>query len=271
MITSTGNAKVRSLVSLKRKAKERNAADVFLVEGIRAVREIPRDQLQEAYASETFAKSSAGSAVLEKMEAPVYLVSDGVFHFLSDTQTPQGIMAVVKQMHYKLEDLLGDGKGKPDPAPLAAPPLLVVLENMQDPGNLGTVIRTAEGAGVTGVLCGKGTADLYSPKAVRSTMGSIFRMPFLYTEDLERDIRKLKAMQIRIYAAHLEGSVDYCRPDYTKASAFLIGNEGRGLSPEAAALADERIRIPMHGHVESLNAAVSSALLMYEACRQRED
>lgn len=258
MITSTGNPKIRSLVNLKRKAKERNARDVFLAEGIKMFQEVPADRLEEVFASDSFAKSPAGSAALARVSVPAEIVSDSVFQFLSDTQSPQGILAVVRQMHYTMDDLSGPR------------PLLVILENLQDPGNLGTIVRTAEGAGVTGILCGKGTADIYSPKVTRSTMGSIFRVPFLYSEDLPADIRHLKAGGIAVYAAHLQGSVPYCEPDYTGGTAFLIGNESRGLTEEISSLADGCIRIPMHGKVESLNAAVSASILMYEACRQRD-
>ena len=147
--------------------------------------------------------------------------------------------------------------------------LLLVLENLQDPGNLGTIIRTAEGAGVTGILMSRGTADLYNPKVTRSTMGSIFRVPFLYTDDLSGTIGKVKQAGVTVCAAHLQGRHTYDGEDYTRVTAFLIGNESRGLSDGLSELADVRVRIPMAGKVESLNAAVAAAILMYEAGRQR--
>ena len=113
------------------------------------------------------------------------------------------------------------------------------------------------------------TVDIYNPKTIRSTMGSIFRMPFYITEDLHETIRQLQEKQVRVYAAHLEGSVCYDEPDYTQGTAFLIGNEGNGLTAETTKLADAYIRIPMGGQLESLNAAMAAGILMYEANRQR--
>ena len=267
MITSKSNAKVRNLIALKKKASERNARDVFLVEGIKMFREIPAAQLREVYASESFLKSEAGRKAVEAVmaaqdrlkETVVETVSDEIFRNLSDTQSPQGVMAVVSQQHYRLEDLFGQH----------TEPLLLILENLQDPGNLGTIIRTAEGAGVTGILMSRGTADLYNPKVTRSTMGSIFRVPFLYTDDLSGTIGKVKQAGVTVCAAHLQGRHTYDGEDYTKGTAFLIGNESRGLSDGISELADVRVRIPMAGKVESLNAAVAAAILMYEAGRQR--
>lgn len=274
MITSKSNAKVRNLIALKRKASERNIRDVFLVEGIKMFREIPAAQLREVYASESFLKSEAGRKAVDaamaaqdrlkavisgKKELVIETVSDEIFRNLSDTQSPQGVMAVVSQQHYRLEDLFGQ----------RTEPLLLILENLQDPGNLGTIIRTAEGAGVTGILMSRGTADLYNPKVTRSTMGSIFRVPFLYTDNLPEAIAKVKQAGVAVCAAHLQGRHTYDGEDYTKGTAFLIGNESRGLSDGLSALADVRVRIPMAGKVESLNAAVAASILMYEAGRQR--
>lgn len=148
-------------------------------------------------------------------------------------------------------------------------PHLLILEGIQDPGNLGTMIRTAEGAGVTGIIMSKTTVDIFNPKVVRSTMGSLFRVPFYLTDDLAKTIGTLKKQGITMYAAHLKGKLSYDQPNYCSACGFMIGNEGNGLTPETAALADQYIRIPMEGRVESLNASIAAALLMYETHRQR--
>lgn len=145
----------------------------------------------------------------------------------------------------------------------------MILETIQDPGNLGTIIRAGEGAGLTGVIMNSSTADIYNPKVIRSTMGSIYRVPFLYTEDLPGTIKRLKEKNIRLFAAHLKGENNYEEEDYTGNTGFLIGNEAKGLSDEISAMADTYVRIPMLGQVESLNAAVASSILMYEAARQR--
>lgn len=141
--------------------------------------------------------------------------------------------------------------------------LFAVLEDIQDPGNLGTIFRTGEGAGVTGIIMSKGTVDIFNPKTIRSTMGSVYRIPFVYEEDLASVIRQLKKANVSVYAAHLKGTKNYNEIKYAD-TAFLIGNEGNGLKDETAALADEYIKIPMSGQVESLNVAVATALLMYE-------
>ena len=148
---------------------------------------------------------------------------------------------------------------------------LLVLDNLQDPGNLGTILRTAEGAGVTGIIISKESVDIYNPKVIRSTMGSIYRVPFVYVEDLKEAIAKVKAHGIFTYAAHLDGKNSYDKEDYTKKTAFLIGNEGNGLRKEIADLADTWIRIPMQGQVESLNAAIATSVLMFETARQRRN
>ena len=146
---------------------------------------------------------------------------------------------------------------------------MIVLDNLQDPGNMGTVFRTAEAAGATGILMSSDCVDIYNPKVVRSTMGALFRVPFCRVEDLPESVEDLKKAGIRVYAAHLEGKNPYDREDYRGGTAFLIGNEGNGLREEVASCADCRIRIPMEGKAESLNAAVAAAVLMFEAGRQR--
>ncbi len=264
MITSTANDKVRRIISFQKKPKERRKEDVFLVEGIKMVLEAPRESVKEIYVSESFLEKQK-AAIPEAMmrclaegKSGYEIVSDKVFAAMSDTQSPQGILAVLRAQHYEMKDLFGKGA-----------PLIMVLENIQDPGNLGTILRTSEGAGVSGILMTSGTADVYNPKVIRSTMGSIFRQPFVYTEDLHGDIQRLKAEGIRVFAAHLKGTAQYDEASYTGGTAFLIGNESKGLTDETASLADQYIRIPMLGKVESLNAAVASSILMYEAARQR--
>jgi TrmH family RNA methyltransferase len=143
------------------------------------------------------------------------------------------------------------------------------LEDIRDPGNLGTMIRTAEGAGITGIIVSNATVDLYNPKVIRSTMGSIYRVPFYQAEDFYEILTEIKKHGVTIYAAHLSGIPYDTEGSFRKSCAFLIGNEANGLSQKASALADTLIKIPMAGKVESLNAAVAAAILMYETARQR--
>ena len=260
MITSTSNARVKRLVNLKKKKKARDEERVFLVEVIRMFREVPTDQLEEVYVSESFYKKEKDTveAVLQGTGIRPEELSDTVYAYASDTKTPQGVLCVVRQMEYPLEKVI-----------TGQCPMIMVLEHLQDPGNLGTILRTAEGAGVTGIVMDRECVDIYNPKTIRSTMGSIYRMPFCYVEDLKAAIGSLKEAGIGVYAAHLDGRHDYDEEDYGRPCAFLIGNEGNGLSQETAELADIYIKIPMEGQVESLNAAIAASVLMFEAGRQR--
>lgn len=257
MITSSANARVKHVMNLSKKAKARKTSGLFVAEGLRMFKEIPADRIDSLFVSEGFLRDEAHKKLLSGMKYEV--VSEDVFKIMSDTQTPQGILALVRQYDYRAEDLLA----APGPA------FLMVLENIQDPGNLGTILRAGEGAGVTGVLMSDATADIYNPKVIRSTMGSVFRVPFAYTEDLPASLKALKAGGIRLYAAHLNGRNNYEKEDYTVDTGFLVGNEANGLTEGTAALADAYVKIPMKGKVESLNAAVAASVLMFEAARQR--
>lgn len=256
MITSTSSSQVRTIISLQKKVRTRKECNKFVVEGVKMVSEIPDDRLVKVYFSETFAAENPAFSERFPQEK-TELVSDNVFAQMSDTKTPQGALAVVKMMEYTLADMMKE------------PPLLLLLENLQDPGNLGTILRMGEGAGVTGVILSPNTVDIYNPKTIRSTMGSIYRVPFLYAKDFAEELQSLKKAGVALYAAHLDGTAEYTKPDYTKASAFLIGNEANGLTAESAGAADVLVKIPMEGRVESFNAAIACTILTFEAVRQR--
>ncbi len=265
MITSVNNDRVRKVVTYIQKSKARREDDVFVIEGMKMLREVPVLQVREVYVTGRFVDKASedDKEILWRYGAEE--VSEDVMKKMADTQTPQGVLAVVSQYHYTEEEVLeGYNQGNE-----GAAPLLLVLENIQDPGNLGTMFRSGEGAGVTGVILSKGSADIYSPKVIRSTMGSIFRMPFIYVDDLPEMVKKLGDSGISTYAAHLKGKKNYDEFDYTKPTAFLIGNEGNGLTKETADAATDYVLIPMKGEVESMNAATSSAILTFEASRQR--
>ncbi len=255
MISSTSNVKVKNLINLKKNARARKKENCFLVEGPRMFFEIPKNRVKECYLTEEF----ANRYVKELEDWKYELISENVCRHISDTKTPQGVIAVVKREEPSIKELLNKEKN----------PCFFLLENLQDPGNLGTIIRTAEGAGVTGIIMNKETVDIYNPKVIRSTMGAVFRVPFVIVDSLTEVITLLKEKDISVYAGHLKGDVFY-KQDYRSGSAFLIGNEGNGLTDEITALADYKIKIPMKGKVESLNAAVSATILMYETMRQRE-
>ena len=258
MITSISNAQVKYLLQLQKKSKVRNEEKVFLVEGIRMFVEVPAERVEKVYVSETFYNKKKEEIDFSnyKME----ILSDTVFQYVSDTKTPQGILCVVKQKEYDVKKLLE-----------AKNPHFMVLDNLQDPGNLGTIVRTAEGAGVDAVFMSKDTVDIYNPKVIRSTMGSIYRMPVVYVEDLIELLEAFKAKGIKSYAAHLEGKNSYDQESYNEGTAILIGNEGNGLREEVSNAADVWVKIPMLGQVESLNAAIAASVMMFEVARQRRN
>ena len=255
MISSTSNSRIKNIMNLKNSARARRQQDCFLVEGPRMFFEVPKERLLEIYVTEGFEKKYGDRLAGCRYE----LISDAVCRHLSDTRTPQGVTALVKKQETPLEEILAGDEN----------PCLFLLENLQDPGNMGTILRTSEGAGVSGIIINRESVDPYNPKVIRSTMGAIFRMPFVVVDDFEDVLRRLKEAGVRTFAAHLDGE-DFYRQDYRGGCAFFIGNEGNGLSEELAARADGRIRIPMKGQVESLNAAVAATVLMYETLRQRE-
>lgn len=259
MITSISNAQVKQVCAYVQKAKERRKDRIFVVEGPKMFEEAPADRIYKVYATQSFCDKHTTDGMGAKLkETGFEVVSDEVLAKMSDTKTPQGILCLVKWPEYSLEDLLLRKKG-----------VFVVLEDLQDPGNLGTIIRTGEGAGIAGVIMSGNTVDIFNPKTIRATMGSIYRVPFVYVQDMAQAIKRLKRADIAVYAAHLKGEQYYDAFDYTKGCAFLIGNEGNGLKEETALLADMYVKIPMAGQVESLNAAIATTLFMYEAARQR--
>lgn len=216
--------------------------------------EVPKDRILEAYVTKNFEEKYK----TELAGCSYELVTEEVCRRICDTRTPQGAAALVRRDETRVEDLL-------DKSPK---PFLILLENLQDPGNLGTIIRTAEAAGADGIIMNEGTVDPYNPKVIRSTMGAIFRVPIISVPDFPGLVRELGMRGVHVYAAHLQGKIFY-EYDYREASAFLIGNEGNGLSDEISSLAERKISIPMKGSVESLNASVAATIIMFETVRQR--
>ncbi len=254
MISSTSNPQVKYIRQLCKKSKLRHKDRLFSAEGVRILNEVPKERVRNIYISESFIKSCDITGFeADKIE----VVTDEVFKSIADTTTPQGILSLIEMPRYNIEEMIRDDS------------LLIILEDLQDPGNLGTIMRMAEGAGACGVIMTKQTTDLFSPKAVRATMGAIFRMPYFITDSIEETISQLKKASINIYAATLDGDCDYDKQDYTNPSAIIIGNEGAGIKPGTAALADKKIFIPMKGSLESLNAAMAAGIITYEAARQR--
>jgi len=262
MITSESNGKIKGIVKLQKSARERRKKGLFLAEGVKMVREaFSYGKLQGIYFSESFWETSPQGWREITGRIPWEVVSEPLFQKMADTVTPQGVLGVVEMPEYSLEDLLGDARHA-----------YMLLDDIRDPGNLGTILRTAEGAGMSGVIMSRGTVDLFNPKVVRATMGAIFRVPFYVLgngEGLAGMIGELKSRDIPVYGTMMDGSMVYDDPDYTRGAGIVIGNEAKGISGEVAEVLTGRIRIPMEGRLESLNASVAAAVLMYEMARQR--
>jgi TrmH family RNA methyltransferase len=258
MINSNKNQQIKDIMGLLNKGKDRERQGLYIVEGTKMVNEIPKEDLVKFYYSETFFNQLFPKE-LKMYNTDYEVVKDSVFEYISDTKTPQGILAVVRQKQYDIKELLTKEK-----------PVLIILEDLQDPGNIGTIFRSAEGAGIDGIVLSKNCVDVYNPKVVRSTMGSVFRMPFYRVDNLESVLLDIKEQGIKLFAAHLKGKAYYDQENYCNTGvAFMIGNESKGLKEETAELANVYIKIPLVGKVESLNASVAASLLMYEVNRQR--
>ncbi|MCR4586105.1 MAG: RNA methyltransferase [Lachnospiraceae bacterium] len=264
MITSVNNEKIRHVAALQKKAALRRQEGVFLAEGVRLFEEIAFDRIKEAYLTKEGAAQLRMrghidiDALFERGKAEY--VSEEAFAKMSDVVTPQGALAVAERFGYTMKDMVNEDRA----------PLIMMAVDVQDPGNLGTIFRTAEAAGADGmVICGS-CADVYSPKVVRSTMGAIMRLPFIIEEDGLKAIKMLQDMGVKVYAAALDDKAKtFSENDYTGPAAFMTGNEGNGLKEEHILAADGTVFIPMAGRTESLNASISAALLLYEAARQR--
>ena len=253
-ISSLSNQHIKDINRLQTKSSARKKEKLFVAEGIKLYREIPKQDIVNTYVSESFLKENK-----DTVKGSYIIVKDNIFKDISDTVTPQGIICIVRQREYNLKTILNKSKKQ----------TFILLESLQDPGNLGTIMRTAEGAGVDAVIMNKQTVDLFNPKVIRSTMGSVFRVPFLVYDDLGEAVNELKKDGVKLYAAHFDVKNNYDEESYETSSAFLIGNESKGLSEQITAMADCLVKIPMEGQLESLNAAVSAALLMYESRKNK--
>ncbi len=258
MITSTKNAAVGEIRQLLAKAHKRRETGTFAVEGPRMAAELPKELFVRGFVTEE-ARERYGENVLRGL--PYETVTEAVMKAMSDTVTPQGILAEVRQPMTEPDKLI----------PPHGPALVLVLEDLADPGNVGTLIRTAEAAGATGVVLTAGGADPFQPKVVRATMGGIFRVPLAEMPSGADAARWLQERGVACYGAALRETEEYDGPDYTGPAAFFIGNEAHGLSEACLEALLHTIVIPMEGRVESLNAAAAGTVLLYEAHRQRKN
>jgi TrmH family RNA methyltransferase len=264
IITSQHNNFIKKLKCLKER-KERHTTKSYLVEGLRLVKHAFTLNLAplEIVITSSFQRAPEQAAFInqiERMQLPLTVVSDLIFEKLADTHTPQGILAVMPMPCYELDRLLNSPGAR----------LWLLLDNIQDPGNLGTMLRSCDAAGFSGMILSKNCADIFSPKVLRSTMGSIFHTPFVYVDNLAETITHLRHCGIRVYATHLAGAHNCYTTDLTNNIAVVIGNEAAGVSEPVVQACDAMIKIPMQGEAESLNAAVAASVLMFESLRQRQ-
>lgn len=257
MITSNQNPLIKEVQLLQKKKKERSNQKAFIVEGLRAVDEIPVTwEIHKYVVAKSFALEA--QKAIKNKQVPVIHVADSVFASMSDTKTPQGIMAVVSQGDDQIDQIIGKEDG-----------FFVIADQVQDPGNLGTLIRTAHASGANGVFLSKGCVDLYKPKTIRATMGSVFHIPIVVDVEMEALITALTGANTTIYATALENSKMVYDYDYTKKTAIIIGNEANGISEVTKNRVANFIKIPMPGGAESLNASIAAGVCMFEVVRQR--
>ena len=256
MITSKDNLRIKHVRALQADGKARREAGAFVVEGVRLVEEALASGWPTQWVIYTEGLDQRGQAVLtgfSQRGVPVEQVTPLVMRSASDTQTPQGLLAVLQ------------AQSLPLPADLN---FVFIPDGVRDPGNLGTMLRTAAAAGVQGVLLPPGSVDPFSPKVLRSAMGAQFRLPIhsLAWEDIRRIISQAG---LKVYLAEVSDGEIYSRVDWRIPLALIIGSEAEGAGPDAQHLANKRVIIPMPGGGESLNAASAAAVLLFEVVRQR--
>ena len=262
LISSRSNKFIKYLKSLTL-ARNRHKEGLFLIEGVRIIEEaIERKGCIEklivtplGYNNDRV-KALVDSASGRGMET--MWVADRVIDYISETKANQGIMALVRPEEYAEKDLEN-----------GSIPIIVVAHLLQAPGNIGTIVRVAEAAGAGGVVITPGTVDFFNPKALRATMGSIFRLPTVRVASLEGFVDTFKKKGYQVVAAMVSAKTHYFNLDYSKPTILLIGQEGAGLTPEAIELTDGQISIPMATMIDSLNVASAASVILFEAVRQK--
>lgn len=246
-IESIHNDIIKLIVSLKEK-KNRDEKSLFVVEGFKQVSEIPKDwKIKFVLVTEKYKDFNADK---------LYITTEKIFKKISDTKTPQEILAVVEKKNIDLEKVLS-GKG-----------IFVVIDTLQDPGNMGTIIRTAESFGCKGIFISKNSTDVYGDKVIRATMGAIFNIPIVHECDIVSLIKKMKQKQIKTYAFSLDTNNMLSNFKFEKNVALIIGNESKGISKDILDIVDNKIKIDMWGKSQSLNAAVACSVAIYEISKQ---
>lgn len=253
LITSRNNDLIKKVKSLNDK-KFRNQYNQFIIEGDKMINEAIKEKINIEYifVEENYEWKNSGIN-----SNKIINVSSSVMEVISSLKNSPGVLAVAeKKTNKNIEEI--DLKNED---------LFLILDNVQDPGNIGTIIRTADSIGLKYIFIKDGSCDIYNPKVLRSTMGSIFRVECVTFSDNKALIEKLKQNNIKVYATNLKTNKSIYDVDF-KNSAIIVGNESNGVSEELLELADENIKIPMRGNAESLNVAIATSIILYEAYRQ---
>ncbi|MBA7581924.1 23S rRNA (uridine(2479)-2'-O)-methyltransferase [subsurface metagenome] len=253
-ITSRENSIYKLIKALSQK-KVRENSGLFLIEGTRLLEEANNRGVKIKY---LVINETAENVPKINQDCQVLRLSNNLFKKVSDTVSPQGIIAVAEQIEISLAGIT-----------LGTNSIVVVLNGLQDPGNLGTIIRTSAAAGATAVLLTKGTVDLYNPKVIRSTMGSLFQVPIVNGLDDDEAIKWLNHNSINIMVADLDGEEYYYSANLKEPFSLVIGNENKGPNDIWGKAACKKIKIPILGATESLNASVAAGIILYDAVRQR--
>ena len=263
-ITSARNNKIKYLRSLYQK-KYRRKNDQFVLEGVRLIEETIDEaiNLSQVFYSDYLLRDNKGERLLNKLKQEgieIYQLDDDLLGQVADTVSPQGILAVADKIEYSLNDILNKEKE-----------LILIIDQIQDPGNLGTIIRTADAAGFDGLITTKGTVSLYNQKSLRATMGSFFRTPIAKVDDLDILKNEIKESHFNLVVADIAGENYHFEIDYLPATAIVVGNEAHGPRQELIDMAEQLIKIPLLGGAESLNVAMATSVIAYEAVRQNLD
>lgn len=259
VITSKENEAVKNIRKLKEK-KYRDEKKEFIIEGIKMIEEAIQEnaKIKTIVVCEECIKDGTISQKIlyEIAKYNCIYVSEKVFRIMTEVTNPQGILAVIEKESKKEEEINYEED------------IIVVLDGIQDPGNLGTILRTADSANLKQIIVSDKTADIYNPKVVRSTMGAIFRVKVIESNHLVETLKEIKKHKFKIVSTSLEDSKNIYEIDYEK-KAIVIGNEANGVSKEVQDISDEKIKIPMLGKTESLNASVAAGIVIYEYVRRK--
>ena len=260
VISSKDNEIVKNVRKLKEK-KYRDLENAYIVEGIKMVKEaiLEKASIKQIIICDDCEKTDSipKELMYEIAKYDCLYVTSKIFKYISEVQTPQGVLAVVEKNN-RDEDINYNED------------IIVALDDIQDPGNLGTILRTVDSVGLTQIIVSKGTADPYNPKVVRSSMGAIYRVKVIECEDLLETLKEVKRNKFKILVSSLKESNSIYNVKYNK-KVLVIGNEANGVEEKIMNIADEKIKIPMLGKTESLNAAVATGIILYEYVRQKGD